>query len=63
MNALQDRMIHWLLYVAMALCTLCIFVDLALRRRSVLAGLARGAAVVLQGAWLVQIAAIEFEGE
>lgn len=54
---------HWLLYVAQALVALLLFADLAARRRSVLAGLGRALAVVFQGAWLIQIAFVEFGGE
>lgn len=55
-------MVHWLLFVAMALCAALLFVDLALRRASVLAALGRALAVIFQGAWLIQIAFIEFRG-
>jgi hypothetical protein len=54
--------VHWLLFVAMLLSTATVFLELALPR-NVLAGVAKAAAVLLQGAWLVQIASIEFEGE
>ena len=33
------------------------------RRRSVLVGLGKSLAVIFQGAWLIQIAAVEFERE
>lgn len=55
-------MVHWLLFVSMALCAGLVFLEMALRHSAV-AGLAKALAVVLQGAWLVQIAAAEFEGE
>ena len=53
-------MVHWLLFLAMLLCTATVFLDLALRR-SALAGLAKALALILQGAWLVQIAVVQFE--
>jgi hypothetical protein len=55
-------MVHWLLFLCMALCAALVFLEMALRR-SMLAGLAKALALVFQGAWLCQIAAIEFEGE
>lgn len=33
------------------------------RRRSVLVGLGKSLAVIFQGAWLIQIAAVEYESE
>ncbi|KAI3426436.1 hypothetical protein D9Q98_008804 [Chlorella vulgaris] len=57
----QDKVVHWLLFVAMLLSTATVFLELALPR-NVLAGVAKATAVLLQGAWLVQIASIEFEG-
>ena len=55
-------MVHWLLFVAMCAAALLLFADLALRRRSALAGAGRAAALLLQGAWLIQIAVIQYEG-
>lgn len=53
---------HWLLAVAMLLSTAGVFGEM-LSRRSVLVGMGKSLAVVLQGAWLVKVASIEFEGE
>jgi hypothetical protein len=53
--------VHWLLFLAMLLCTITVFLDMALRR-SALVGLAKALALILQGAWLVQIAVVQFEG-
>lgn len=53
---------HWLLFVAMALCTVMVFLEMTVRR-SVLVGMGKAAALIFQGAWLIQIAAVEFEGE
>ncbi|PRW44954.1 Transmembrane 45B isoform B [Chlorella sorokiniana] len=57
----QDKMVHWLLFVNMALVAIMLFVDLAVRQRNVLVGMGKSLAVIFQGAWLIQIAAVEFE--
>lgn len=53
---------HWLLSVAMMLSAVGVFGEM-LARRSVVVGMGKSLSVVLQGAWLVKIASIEFEGE
>ncbi|KAL4448193.1 hypothetical protein ABPG75_005412 [Micractinium tetrahymenae] len=57
----QDKAVHWLLAVAMLLSTAGVFGEM-LARRSPLVGAGKSLALVLQGAWLVKVAAIEFEG-
>jgi hypothetical protein len=53
-------MVHWLIFVAMLLSLLSILGELH-AQGSPLAGLAKSAALLLQGAWLVQVGRIEFE--
>lgn len=58
----QDKMVHWLLAVAMFLGAAGVFGEM-LARRSAVVGMGKSLALLLQGAWLVKVAAIEFEGE
>lgn len=56
----QDKMVHWLLFVSMVLCMLFVLLEMHTPRNP-LPALGRAASTILQGAWLVQIAKIEFE--
>ena len=56
-----DATVHWLLCVSMLLCVALLALELALPHRPLL-GVARAAATILQGAWLVQVARIQFGG-
>ena len=56
----QDKMVHWLLCVSMLLCLLFVVLEIHAPHNP-LPALGRGAAAILQGAWLVQIAKIEYE--
>ena len=55
-------MVHWLLYVSMLLCLAFVLLEMVARTNA-LVGFAKAAAVIFQGAWLIQLARIEFEGE
>ena len=56
----QDEMVHWLLCVSMIICFAFVLLELHAPRNP-LPALGRGAAALFQGAWLCQIAKIEFE--
>jgi hypothetical protein len=56
----QDQMVHWLLFVSMVLGMLFILLEMHTPRNP-LPAFGRALATVLQGAWLVQIAKVEFE--
>ena len=56
----QDAMVHWLLFITMCMCFIAVLLELH-APRSPLAALTRGATALFQGAWMVQIAKIEFE--
>lgn len=55
-----DDMVHWLLFFAMALCMLAVALEMVARRNALLS-IAKGSALVLLGAWLIQVGRIEFE--
>lgn len=56
-----DKMVHWLMFVAMVASTLAIVIEMRFPKNTAMS-LTRAAAVILLGAWTVQVGKIEFEG-
>ena len=57
-----NKAVHWLLFVSMVLTLVCILLELHAPRHP-LPAFAKAAAAILQGAWLVQIAEVEYDGK